>query len=269
MYKRAIVDWCAWGLAAFVPGFILVFSTSLTLLARQQQHGSSDQYGRTMLALLTSGLIFLLAAAVLELVAWVLAVRHASRLEESRWTTALLWGGIVGMLTIPLFGVGVMIFGSVMTAYLVVAPNRPSAHPRMAIPPKPVILRWGTRGWSVAGAGMLLALAVPNLLTNPGRPLHGAIWPSLALVGAFWAAGAIGAVMVGAAWWGAVFNSFELADKTWFRRLRWTGIVGVLTLPLFGLGTLILFPVFVAYARHAPDGVTAGPQRVVEKPVSA
>ena len=67
----------------------------------------------------------------------------------------------------------------------------------------------------------------------------------------------IGAVMVGAAWWEALFNTYVLADKTWFRRLRWTGIVAALTMPLFGLGGLILLAVFVAYAQRAPDSTSS------------
>lgn len=254
MSKRAIVDWSLWGLAALVPGFILLFSASLALLARQPQYGVADRYGRTMLALLIAGAVFTLVGVALEIVAWLSALRHASALADGRWATTLLWGGIVGILTVPLLGIGVMVFGSVMTAYLVVAPNRPSAHPRATVPAKPDIVRRATRGWVVTGVGMLLALAVPNLLTNPGRPLHGSVWLSLALTGAFWAIAGVGAVMVGAAYWGALFNTYRLADKTWFRRLRGTGIVAVLTMPLLGLGALILLSVFVPYARLAPDG---------------
>jgi len=62
----------------------------------------------------------------------------------------------------------------------------------------------------------------------------------------------------GPSWWaphgGSLFNTYGLSDKTWFRRLRWTGIVAAVTMPLFGLGALILFVVFVAYVRRAPDG---------------
>jgi len=54
---------------------------------------------------------------------------------------------------------------------------------------------------------MLLALAVPNLLTNPGRPRHGLLWASLALVAIGFAVAGIGVVLVGAAWWGALFNA--------------------------------------------------------------
>ena len=257
MSKRDIIDRSLWGLAALAIGFILLLSALLTLAARQPQNGVTDTFERTMLALIISGGLFLLVGVALELLAWVAAVRHASALADSRWRTVLLWGGVAGIITIPLLGEGVLIFGSVLTAYLVAAPNRPCAHPRATTTPKPVIVRRAARGWAITAAGMLLALAVPNLLTDPGRPLHGQLWPSLALVAIGFAVAGIGAVMVGAAWWGALFNTYVLPDKTWFRRLRWTGIAAALTMPLFGLGALILLAVFVAYARRAPDGTSS------------
>ena len=256
MSKRDIIDRSLWGLAAFALGFILLPSAVLTLAARQPQNGVADTYGRTMLALIISGGVFALVGIALELLAWGAAVRHASALADSRWRTVLLWGGVAGIITVPLLGVGVLIFGSVLTAYLVAAPNRPCDHPHATTPTKPVIIRRATRGWAITAAGMLLALAVPNL-TNPGRPLHGLLWPSLALVAIGFAVAGIGAVMVGAAWWGALFNTYGLPDKTWFRRLRWTGIAAALTMPLFGLGALILLAVFVAYARRAPDSTSS------------
>ena len=254
MFKREIIDWSLRGLAALILGFILLLPAVLTLVARQPQNGVADTNGRTMLALIISGGMFLLAGVAMELLVWGAAVRHASALADDRWRTVLLWGGIAGIITVPLLGVGVLIFGSVLTAYLVAAPNRPSAHPQATTPTKPLIVRRAARGWAVTAAGMLSALAVPYLLTNPGRPLHGLLWPSLALLAIGFAVAGVGAVMVGAAWWGALFNTYVLPDKTWFRRLRWVGIVAALTMPLFGLGALILFVVFVAYARRAPDG---------------
>jgi len=178
MSKRDIIDRSLWGLAALALGFILLLSAVLTLAARQPQDGAADTYGRTMLALIISGGVFVLVGIALELFVWGAAVRHASALADSRWRTVLVWGGVAGIITIPLLGVGVLIFGSVLTAYLVSAPNRPSAHPHATTPTKPVIVRRATRGWAITAAGMLLALAVPNLLTNPGRPLHGLLWPS-------------------------------------------------------------------------------------------
>ena len=200
MSKREIIDWSLRGLAALTIGFILLLPAVLTLAARQPQNGVADTYGRTMLALIISGGVFALAGVAVELLVWGAAVRHASALADSRWRTVLLWGGVAGIITVPLLGVGVLIFGSVLTAYLVAAPNRPSAHPQATTPTKPLIVRRADRGWAVTAAGVLSALAVPYLLTNPGRPLHGLLWPSLVLVAIGFAVAGIGAVMVGAAW---------------------------------------------------------------------
>ena len=266
MSKREIIDWSLRGLAALTIGFILLLPAVLTLAARQPQNGVADTYGRTMLALIISGGVFALAGVAVELLVWGAAVRHASALADSRWRTVLLWGGVAGIITVPLLGVGVLIFGSVLTAYLVAAPNRPSANPQATTPTKPLIVRRADRGWAVTAAGVLSALAVPYLLTNPGRPLHGLLWPSLVLVAIGFAVAGIGAVMVGAAWWEALFNTYVLADKTWFRRLRWTGIAAALTMPLFGLGALILLAAFVAYARRAPDGTSSSARPAASTP---
>jgi len=71
---------------------------------------------------------------------------------------------------------------------------------------------------------------------------------------------------VGAAWWGAMFNAYLLPDKTWFRRLRWTGIAAALTMPLLGLGALILLVVSVAYAQWAPGGTPSPAQPLAWTP---
>src|ERR1035437_6645531 len=152
MFKRAILDRSLWGLAALVLGFILLLSSLLTLAARQPQHGITDTYGRAMLALSISGGVLVLVVVALELLAWVAAVQQASAMEANRWATVLLWAGVAGIITTPLFGVGVLIFGSVLTAYLVAAPNRPCAHPHTTTPTKPVITRRATRGWAITGA---------------------------------------------------------------------------------------------------------------------
>jgi hypothetical protein len=266
MSKRAIIDWSLWGLAALVPGLILLPAGSLALMARQPEHDLSDRYGHAMLALIFSGGVFVVVGVALELVAWAGAVNHAAVLADSHWSRVLVWGGVAGILTTPLLGVGVLVFGSVLTAYLVAAPNRACAHPRATTPTKRVITRRATQGWAITGAGMLLALAVANL-TNPGGPLHGVLWPSLALVDTGFAVAGIGAVIIGVAWWGALFNTHLLLDATWFRRLRWTGIAGALTMPLLGLGALILLTVFIAYARLAPDGTSSPTQDPASTPL--
>jgi hypothetical protein len=219
--------------------------------------GVRDGYGRAMLALIVLGGLCALGSVVALLVAWCAAVLNARLFPDRRWYSALLWGGIAGILTTPLLGLGMLIFGSVMTAYLVAGPDGVAAQPSATIPTKRVITRWSGRGWALAGIGLFVALLVP-ILTGRGLPLHGVLWPSLATTSAGCSVAVAGAIIVGAAWWAAIFNAHLLEDKTWFRRLRWTGVAATLTMPLLGFGALILLVSLSAYVRRAPDGLTAG-----------
>jgi hypothetical protein len=257
MAKRKISQWWFAGLAAMFPAGVLIPSSALALAARQGGDGVRDGYGRAMLALIVLGGLCALGSVVALLVAWCAAVLNARLLPDRRWYSALLWGGIAGILMTPLLGLGVLIFGSVMTAYLVAGPDGVAAQPSATIPTKRVITRWSGGGWGLAGIGLFVALLVP-ILTGRGLPLHGVLWPSLATTSAGYSVAVAGAIIVGAAWWAAIFNAHLLADKTWFRRLRWTGVAAALTMPLLGFGALILLVSLSAYVRRAPDGLTAG-----------
>ncbi|HZL81737.1 MAG TPA: hypothetical protein VFC06_07385 [Demequina sp.] len=74
------------------------------------------------------------------------------------------------------------------------------------------------------------------ILTGRGLPPHGVLWPSLATTSAGYSVAVAGAIIVGAAWWAAIFNADLLEDKTWFRRLRWTGVAAALTMPCSASG---------------------------------
>src|SRR5664280_1237016 len=228
MAKRKISQWWLAGLAAMFPAGVLIPSSALALAARQGGDGVRDGYGRAMLALIVLGGLCALGSVVALLVAWCAAVLNARLLPDRRWYSALLWGGTAGILTTPLLGLGVLLFGSVMTAYLVAGPDGVAAQPSATIP------------------------------TGRGLPLHGVLWPSLATTSAGYSVAVAGAIIVGAAWWAAIFNAHLLEDKTWFRRLRWTGVAAALTMPLLGFGALILLVSLSAYVRLAPDGLTAG-----------
>src|SRR5664279_180975 len=118
MAKRKISQWWFAGLAAMFPAGVLIPSSALALAARQGGDGVRDGYGRAMLALIVLGGLCALGSVVALLVAWCAAVLNAWLLPDRRWYGALLWGGIAGILTTPLLGLGVLLFGSVMTAYL-------------------------------------------------------------------------------------------------------------------------------------------------------
>jgi hypothetical protein len=256
MAKGTITRWWIWGLVGWIPAGILIPSSALALAAHHQS--ISDAYGQTMVGLIVLGGLVALAGIVALLAAWVQAVRNTRQLADPRWSTALLWGGLVGILATPLFGLGALLFASVMTAYLVAGPDGQVDQPRPTTPGKPTITTWSGWGFAAVGAGLLLSLMVANL-TDPGRPLHGVLWPSLALVSLGFTVATAGALMVGAAWWGALFNAHILADRTWFKRLLWSGIAAAIVMPLFGLGGLILAVALWAYQRSAPDGMAVQP----------
>lgn len=254
MTKRTIINWWIWGLIAFVPAGVLIPSSALALATHNQ--GVNDTYGRTMVALIAAGGLFALAAVAAGLVGWVAAVLNTRRLADPRWFQVLLWGGIAGILTTPLAGLGALVFASVMMAYLVAGPDGLAAEPRLTTPAKAAITRWAGWGFAAAGAGTALALLVANL-TYPGRLLHGVGWPSLALISLGITVIAAGAIAMWAAWWAAIFNTHLLSGTTWFHALLWSGIAVAATMPLFGFGALILAGVLIAYWRAAPDGLAA------------
>jgi hypothetical protein len=252
MTKRTIIKWWIWGLVAMLPGTILIPSSALALASHHP--GVSDGYGQTMVALIAVGGLFLLAGVIVQLVAWIAAVLNTNQLGDPKWFQVLLWGGIASIVATPLFGLGTLAFWGVMMAYLVAGPDGLAADPRPTIPGKRSITRWAGRGYAAGCAGLVLALLVPNL-TYPGRLLHGVGWPSLALVSLGITVVAVGFTVAWAAWWGAIFNTHQLADKTWFHRLLWGGVAAAVTLPLFGFGALILAGVLIAYQHSAPDSM--------------
>jgi hypothetical protein len=250
MTKRTIIKWWIWGLAAMIPGTILIPSSAVALASHHA--GVSDGYGQTMVALIAVGGVFFLGGFTAQLVAWIEAVLNTHQLADPKWFQVLLWGGVAGIVAMPLFGLGTLALWSVMMAYLVAGPDGYAADPRPTIPAKRSITRWAGRGYAAGCAGGVLALLVPNL-TYPGRLLHGVLWPSLALVSLGITVVVVGFTVAWAAWWGAIFNTHQLADKTWFHRLLWGGVAAAVTSPLFGFGALILAVVLIAYWRSAPD----------------
>jgi hypothetical protein len=256
MTKSTITKWWIWGLVAMVPAGILIPSSALALAA--QNKGVSGGYGWTMVGLIVVGGLFALAGVAALLTAWVKAVLGTRQLADPRWFKALLWGGIAGLVTMPLFGFGTLILGAVMTAYLVAGPDQAAAAARPAVPAKGTITTWS--GWGLAAifAGLSLALMVANW-TNTGGPLHGILWPSLAILSAGITVLVTGVIVVWAAWWGALFSARALPDRTLFRVLLWSGIAAAVTMPAFGFGGLILLIALISYWRSAPDPITGQP----------
>ncbi len=255
MSDRSIVRWSAGGFAAMILAGVLAPSSALALMAHEQ--GTSDGYGKAMLVLVVGAGVLLLVGITLEVVAWAGALDQTRTANDSSWYTTLLWGGVFGLATVPVFGVGLLVFAGLIAAFVL---TRPDEIARSGVPSKRTVARWGGRGFAAAGGGALLALCVANM-TNPGRPLHGVLWPSLMVESVGLTIAASGAVAIGAAWWGALLNSHRLVDQSWFNRLRRDGIIAALTLPLLGLGVWIIAYVLNTYRRSAPDSLDADTPR--------
>jgi hypothetical protein len=256
MSKSTIVRWWIWGLVAMVPAGILIPSSALALAA--QNDGVSDGYGWTMVGLIVVGGVFALAGAAALLTAWVKAVLGTRQVADPRWFRALLWGGIAGLVTMPLFGLGALVLGAVMTAYLVAGPDGAGPGARPAVPAKGTITTWGGWGFAAIFAGLSLAMLVANW-SNRGGPLHGILWPSLAILSAGITVAVTGAIVVWAAWWGALFSAHALPERTLFRVLLWSGIAAAVTMPAFGFGGLIVMVALIAYWHSAPGPIAVQP----------
>lgn len=253
MSKRTVMEWSLWGVVAMALGLVLLPSSIGVLAVREPAFDVGDDYGHAMLALLVSAVVFTLTGVILGLVAWWRAVGLTAAQGLASWHRALLWGGVTGIVTVPVFGVGILFLGSVVAAYLVCGPEHDGVSLLASTPSKRLITRRAAQGWAIAGGGTVLAVVAGNL-SHPGLPLHGLIWPTMALVSVGFTVIACGALLVFAAWWAALFNAYLLEDHSWFRRLRWTGVLAAVTMPLLGLGALVVAVALGAWARRAPDG---------------
>jgi hypothetical protein len=271
--RTIIIGWIA-GTIAQVPGAILIIASFVALLAHLEPvtrytnfNILLDGYGWTMVGLMVLGGIIAGAGMIVQLAAWIGALLNSHRLADRRWFTALLWGGIVGIVTTPLFGLGILISGSAVIAYLVGGPDA-IASQRPTILEKRTIAQWSIWGAVAMVAGSFFPLFVAHA-TNEGGFLHGLLWPALALDTLSAAVAVCGVIAVTVAWWGAVFNSHRLADRTWFNLLLWSGLVGALTSPLFGVSALVSEGVLIAYLVAGPDGMAvATPPTAMLAPTS-
>jgi len=271
MTKRTTTNWLIGSILAMVPATILLLASGLALLAHLDSlsPGSKatflpDDYSRMMFTLTLLGAAFLWVTVVAGIVAWAGALVNTHGPADRRWFNALLWSGIVGIVTIPAFGIGALIVGMATLAYVVGGPDAIAlesspARVRAAsasIIGKSAITSWLIWGLVAMAAGAVLALFVSRE-TNYGGFLHGHLWPPLALITAGASITVAGLIAEIVSWWGALFNAHRLADRTWFNVLLWIGIVGAVTGPIFGLGALVVAGVVIVYAVAAPDAAQA------------
>lgn len=271
MAKHTIVKWFVWGLFAMIPGAILIPASAVAWAAHLEtlNPGNTrgllpDDFSRTMLILIAAGAGTAIIGLVAGFVAWIGALVNSHQLADKRWFKALLWCGLAGILTAPVFGLGGLIAGGALIAYLVGGPDAigvPQSDD-VAVSARSIVLRkatiasWFKWGWLSMGVGACLALVVSNL-TDPGRILEGHTWTALVLLMACSVIAAGGIVAASVSWWGALFNAQRLIVKIWFNVLLWSGIASVVLMPLFGVGALITLGVGIAYLTAAPEGIAA------------
>ncbi len=126
MTKRTIArTWLAGVIVIMAGGVVSGISAGLWLaqsmdFARPGQ--LPDIAGGAFLTSMTFvglGGILAVGGFALKFVAWVGALLNSSQLAHKTWYHVLLWGGIIGIITGPLLGLGELICSSVTVAYLI------------------------------------------------------------------------------------------------------------------------------------------------------
>lgn len=111
----------------------------------------------------------------------------------------------------------------------------------------------------VAGISVGLMLAYGGTFTQAAAgngfdfvpSYNGVFWTTVGIMVAGCAVAAVAGLVQLAAWIGALVNTYQLQDKTWFVVLLAGGVLGL----AFGL---IGFAAMVAYLIAGPDGMSAG-----------
>jgi hypothetical protein len=117
-------------------------------------------------------------------------------------------------------------------------------------------------GLLVAGISIGLMLAYGGSFTKAANgngydflPRYDSFfWTTIGIMIGGFVGAAVGGLVQLAAWIGALVNTYQLQDKTWFAILVAGGLLGL----AFGL---IGFAAMVAYLIAGPDGMTAGQPR--------
>jgi hypothetical protein len=138
--------------------------------------------------------------------------------------------------------------------------------------------------WWLTGVGVMIAGGLLALFTALGLASHiGALtanyqytnyvpdsifWAlvSFIVLGGIAVLGGIVAQIV--AWIGAVLNTHQLVDKTWYNVLLWCGVAAIVLTLLTGiLGALFAWVLMIVYLAGGPDGMVREP--VLLQPIPA
>jgi hypothetical protein len=169
MTKPTIVKlWLAGLVVMLVGGAIAGIATLvwLTHVASVTQNGAqyvADNFFWSTVGFWWTAGIVATAGVVIQVAAWIGAVLKTHRLADRTWFNVLLWVGIVGILTSPLFGLGAVIWMGVMIAYMIAGPDVTTAPGALAATPA------APTDHAVAD-GLIGALEVPGRASAPRCP---------------------------------------------------------------------------------------------------
>ncbi len=218
MSKHNITLWWLLGGVALAAGSILLFPSGVALLAHLEpftpatwENLMPDEYAKTMVTLVLLGGICAGAGIGTQTAAWMGAVLNTRHLTDKRWSKWLLWAGIAGLVTLPLFGLGALISETVMIAYLACGPDAMNIENTTTLG-KAAIEKYKKWGLVAMGLGTVFSLLVAGA-TNPGRLLHGFVWVGLTLEMLGITIAGAGAVAVCVAWWGSRFNKHQHGER--------------------------------------------------------
>jgi hypothetical protein len=82
-----------------------------------------DSFFWTTVAFWWTAAIVAAAGIAIQVAAWVGAVMNTQRLADKAWFHALLWFGIAGIATSPIFGLGALLWWGVTIAYMIAGPD--------------------------------------------------------------------------------------------------------------------------------------------------
>lgn len=129
MTKRTIAKtWLVGLLIILAGGVVSGVSTGVWLVNVVTVTGNGSKYMPdnffwTSMAFVWSGGIIAAGGIIVQLAAWVGAVLNSHHLANKAWFNVLLWVGILGIGTSPLFGLGGLIWWGVTIAYLIGGPD--------------------------------------------------------------------------------------------------------------------------------------------------
>jgi len=151
MAKRTITKTWIWGLVTMAVGGILAGVISIVMVAHIGDGTAGFRYNYvpdslfwTMIGLIVLCSIAVICGIAAQFVAWIGAILNTNRLADKTWFNLLLWGGIAGIVTSSIFGLGALFGWGMMIAYLVAGPDgmaiqqlqraMPAAPPRTLAP---------------------------------------------------------------------------------------------------------------------------------------